>query len=85
MIIEAGLRKFTVIDLVADISGNLWIAAWKDGLYRFSPKTETFTRFDYPPSDSERANGADGRIVSVNLDKAGILWIGTPDGISRQS
>lgn len=69
-------------DVLEDRKGNLWFASKDSGVY-------------YYPSASLRAGGksyqhittkeglANNRVVFIYEDRAGIIWFGTGDGVSR--
>jgi signal transduction histidine kinase/ligand-binding sensor domain-containing protein/DNA-binding response OmpR family regulator len=64
--------------MIKDKEGNLWIGTWQNGLNKFDPGTEKFTRYlhneDNPNTVSSNA------IISLWEDKAGNIWIGTVGG-----
>jgi ligand-binding sensor domain-containing protein/signal transduction histidine kinase len=59
-----------------DQTGTLWLGAW-DGLYWYSRKNGTFTR--YTESDGLPSSAIQG----ILEDKLGYLWLSTKKGISR--
>ncbi len=64
-----------VICSVIDSKGNLWFGTWGAGLARFDGKRwKNFTMRD----------GLSGNVVnSLAIDRHGVLWIGTDNGVSR--
>jgi signal transduction histidine kinase/ligand-binding sensor domain-containing protein/DNA-binding response OmpR family regulator len=58
--------------LLEDRSGILWIGTYGDGLLKFDPEKEQFTR--YLNDSSTLSNNI---IRTIYEDKSGILWIGT--------
>ncbi len=62
-----------------DASGAVWVGTL-NGLNRFDPVTERFTRFYSNPADP--ASIAHNSIRALEGDPAGNLWVGTQDGIS---
>ncbi len=65
-----------VADLFVDRQGRVWIAT-ANGLSRFEPQTENFTRY------TTREGLPDNAINSLQQDALGRLWIGTDKGLAR--
>ena len=55
--------------LFEDVNGDLLIGTWKDGLYRYCIKENTFLH--YPPLDEENS------VLALFQDSRGVMWIGT--------
>jgi two-component system, sensor histidine kinase ChiS len=66
-----------VEDLAEDNKGNLWLAAEKEGLYKIESIYSTPEKFSYSPKENI------GKMVSVESDNRGNLWIGTWDGLLK--
>lgn len=58
------------IDIDQDRDGMLWFATQGGGLYRYSPHTHHWKRYDL----------ANGQINCCHIDAEGQLWVGTMDG-----
>jgi diguanylate cyclase (GGDEF)-like protein len=60
----------------------LWIAAYGNGLNRLDRKTGRFTHYRSNPKDADSL--ADDRVMSLAVDRDGIVWVGTIDsGLDR--
>lgn len=76
--VEKGLSQSTVFSITQDTLGFMWMAT-KDGLNRFDG-----TRFKvYRPQAGQAAQIASSYISYLYVDKAGHLWVGGNQGISR--
>ncbi|MEM7584525.1 MAG: ATP-binding protein [Acidobacteriota bacterium] len=71
-------RPDTVLDMVADPGGSLWLATYGRGLGRLDPDTEALTRYRHDATDSHSLSS--DFVLSLHLDQDGILWIGTLSG-----
>jgi signal transduction histidine kinase/ligand-binding sensor domain-containing protein len=65
-----------VADLFIDRRNRVWVAT-ANGLSRFEPQTENFTRY------TTREGLPDNAINSLQEDAQGRLWIGTDKGLAR--
>jgi ligand-binding sensor domain-containing protein/two-component sensor histidine kinase len=65
----------TVMDIVQDNSGYLWIGTFGGGIDRFEKKTENFIHFSNDPLDPQTL--PDNDILSLAVDRSGILWVGS--------
>lgn len=63
--------------LVSDGKGNLYLSTSENGLLIFSTEAKTFSRL------SRKDGLIDNKILNLNMDEYGKLWITTPAGISR--
>jgi signal transduction histidine kinase/ligand-binding sensor domain-containing protein/DNA-binding response OmpR family regulator len=64
--------------MIKDKEGNLWIGTWYNGLNKFDPSTEKFTRYLHDENNPSSISSND--IVSLCTDKEGNIWIGTIGG-----
>ncbi|MBO0935749.1 YceI family protein [Fibrella sp. HMF5335] len=70
---KAGQHRFW--DVLEDRRGNSWFASTDSGAFYYNGKS--FQRFT-------TAEGlADNRVMCIYEDKAGIIWLGTGNGLSR--
>ena len=69
------LGNNTVMDIVQDKSGYLWIGTFGGGIDRFEKKTENFIHFSNDPLDPQTL--PDNDILSLVVDRSGILWVGS--------
>lgn len=76
------LYSNVINDIVADQSGNLWIAT-DGGLNFYDIEDETFNRFN-PKTETETIkNLITGKINTLFVDKDDILWLGTDRGLIK--
>ena len=74
-----GLSNADVRAIVQDRQGFMWFGTWLGGLNRYDGYTFKVYRHD----DQEyRSLGCDS-IWALYLDRAGVLWVGTNDGVDR--
>lgn len=81
---NTGIPGDTTLDIFVDAAGKPWIPGyipfWEEGgMSRFDADTNTWftvTNVDYPQIASPRFN-------DIDSDAAGIMWIGTDDGLLR--
>ena len=65
----------TVMDVLQDESGYLWIGTFGGGITRYDKLRNEFSRFTYNP---EKENTLiDNDVISLCEDASGIIWIGT--------
>ena len=55
-----------------DKAGNLWIGTYNDGLNRFDPETETFTRYQNNPDNPYSISSVE--VLDIVEDSTGALW-----------
>jgi len=59
--------------------GTLWVGTNFNGLNRYRPDTDDFQRYQYVIPGVK----ASGRVVNINGDSTGALWISTDSGLFR--
>ncbi len=67
-----------------DADGVMWFGTYDGGLNRLDPDAQdkaVFTRFGYDPEDPLSLSG--NQVLAQCFDVAGILWLGTDQGVSR--
>ncbi len=69
-----------VSQAVAAADGSFWLGTVGAGLYRFDPVTERLAAARWQPSDRESLSS--DIVLSLRFDRAGLLWIGTRNGLS---
>ncbi len=74
--IETGI---TTIDIIEDNEKNMWFATWGKGLYRYNKQTNTWTNYLHHKEDPRSL--PHNQINTLCVDKEGILWIGTDNGL----
>jgi ligand-binding sensor domain-containing protein/signal transduction histidine kinase len=73
--------KPMVITITQDQSGVIWLGTWGHGLVAFDPKTGHSKFYRHVPSDPKSlSNDSVSRIL---VDRSGVLWAGTDDGLDR--
>src|SRR5271165_37142 len=76
------LSASTILSLIEDGHGYLWIGTWGGGLDKFDPTTEHFTHYRYNPDNPKSISG--DAIKSIAQDSHGYLWLGTvDDGLNK--
>ena len=68
----------TVMDVVMDNSGYLWLGTFGGGVDRFDKKTGNFIHLFNDPTDPSSLPEND--ILSLAVDRSGILWVGSHIG-----
>ncbi len=63
-----------------DKDENIWLATWRDGLYRISAKDKKTQVFRHDPNDPLSINS--NRINRIYQDSFGRIWIATERGLS---
>ena len=61
-----------------DVYGNVWMG-FIDGLYRFDPRTKTFSKYIHPNFQRPK----NFNVQCLYQGEAGILWIGTDRGLGK--
>jgi len=74
-----GLSQSDVRAIVQDRQGFMWFGTWLGGLNRYDGYTFKVYKHD---DQDERSLGCDG-IQTLYVDRAGVLWVGTNEGIDR--
>jgi ligand-binding sensor domain-containing protein/two-component sensor histidine kinase len=64
----------TVMDIVQDFDGYLWLGTFGGGIDRLDIDTESFRHYYYDPVNPKSL--PDNEILSLLVDKSGILWVG---------
>lgn len=74
-----GLSDNTILDIVADIDGGLWLASRDDGAYYWHPNSEAFSQLNRHDKQAPLSND---KIFSIFKDQE-TLWVGTVNGLNR--
>ena len=74
-----GLSQSDVRAIVQDRQGFMWFGTWLGGLNRYDGYTFKVYKHD---DQDERSLGCDG-IQTLYVDRAGVLWVGTNEGVDR--
>lgn len=75
------LSNDTVLAVVKDTAGFLWVGTAFGGLDRLDPMLGKFRHFRHDPGDSRTL--IDDNVICIHPDRAGMLWIGTHGGLDR--
>jgi len=70
----------TIEALYEDSDGYLWIGTFLNGLWRFDPRTETFTGFPLLPEGLNE--GGRGRVTDICEDGSGRIWVALEQGLA---
>lgn len=66
--------------LMQDSNGNIWFGTWGEGLYRFNPASETFSKIEIKPFAGGESNVDYDVILDICQDREGSVWVGTDGG-----
>lgn len=75
-----GLNESRVDQIAEDSKGALWIVTQATGLVRFDPNRAEFRSYRHT---SDTHSLSDDMTNSVCIDQAGVIWIGTQNGLNR--
>jgi len=64
-----------VLRIINDQNGYLWIATWKEGLFRYNPVSGE--KIQFLPHSDKPGSIVGSQIVALYEDKFGIIWAGT--------
>lgn len=70
-----GISDNTVIAIVQDLEGYLWIGTFGAGVDRFDPASDSFINFSKLISTPETIT--EQEILSLYIDRSGNLWVGS--------
>jgi ligand-binding sensor domain-containing protein len=73
--------KPTVITITQDPSGLIWYGTYGHGLVAFDPRKGHYRLYRHVPSDPKSLS--DDAVYRVMVDRSGILWVGTGNGLNR--
>ncbi|MFQ3581977.1 MAG: two-component regulator propeller domain-containing protein [Chloracidobacterium sp.] len=74
------LSNNRIWQIVEDSGGTFWLAT-SNGINRFDPRSETFTRYEYDPKNPKGLPSA--RVYCLCFDASGALWVGLNGGLAR--
>ncbi len=69
------LAHNTVMDIVEDEQGDIWIATWGGGLNKYDREGNYFVRYTHSESDTNSLS--DNLLYSIEIDQRGNIWVGT--------
>ncbi len=69
---------FKITRICQDTSGNLWLGTINDGLIQFNTRNNQTNIFKNDPLNPASIN--DNDIISLEVDKTGLIWAGTLSG-----
>ena len=73
--------KPSVITITEDHSGLIWFGTYGHGLVAFDPKTGHSKLYRHVASDPKSLSN--DAVYRVLVDRSGVLWVGTEDGLDR--
>lgn len=73
--LSASLSQATVLSLLEDQKGNLWIGTENDGLYILDARQTSLVHYVHARENERGISG--NSIWSLFQDKSGVIWIGT--------
>lgn len=76
---DARLPFTNIRDILADRSGNIWLATWQTGVFRHNSNKDVFEVQAWPEAVQKRTDEA--FINSFIEDQDHNIWIGTEDGL----
>ena len=78
--IENGIAKSIsyIFDIKKDKLGNLWIASWKDGLFKLPHGSKKFIR--YTNNKDDASSISNNNITSIYIDSENNVWLTTWGG-----
>jgi len=74
-------RSQSYVAMTVGNDGTLWLGSHYSGLHHFDPAKGTFTIYRSIPGDTESLR--DNMIPTVYANPAGIIWVGTQNGLNR--
>lgn len=67
-----------IMDIKEDLTGNIWIASFNEGLIKYNPSTKMFSQLSF--ADKEKKNIIQhGKIMDIVIGKDNIIWLGMID------
>jgi len=66
-----------------DSEGMIWLGTFDKGIYRFDPKRKFYTILNNNPNNA--ISLTDNHVNKIYIDRAGTVWVGTSDGVSKYS
>lgn len=66
-----------------DSKGMIWLGTSGMGIYRFDPKQRIYTILNNNPNNPSSLT--DNHVNKIYVDRTGIVWVGTAEGISKFS
>ena len=74
-----GLSQSDVRAIVQDRQGFMWFGTWLGGLNRY----DGYTFKVYKHDDQDKGSLGCDRIQTLYVDRNGVLWVGTDEGVDR--
>jgi signal transduction histidine kinase/frataxin-like iron-binding protein CyaY len=76
----SSLSHNQVFTIYEDKNKTIWVGALGGGLNRFDPKKKCFDHFK---NDLAANSLGDNSVLSILMDSAGMLWVGTVNGLNK--
>lgn len=68
-------------EIYVDRDGYIWIGTYDNGLCRFDPAVERFTRYEHDPFNDRSIDHH--HVWTIYQDRSGTIWIGTSASLNR--
>lgn len=72
---KQGFSAIRVASLYQDIDATVWLGSNADGLFRWSPGSDTFLQYRHQTGD--KFSVADNQLSALYRDRAGTFWVGS--------
>ncbi|MDP2039129.1 MAG: two-component regulator propeller domain-containing protein, partial [Ignavibacteria bacterium] len=77
------VKTGNVMALCEDNSGNIWMGTNQSGISIYTPKTNSFTRFNPYSDKSDSYSLSNNRVNIIFEDSKKNIWIGTAGGLNK--
>ncbi len=75
---DPGIPSILIFDIHQDALGNLWLATYENGLYKFDAERKEWMHYAHSPSDNRSLPY--NKVLSIFEDSKHQLWISTEGG-----
>ena len=80
---ENALSQNTILALLGDPRGGIWLGTEAGGLARLDPATGLFRLYRHDPRDPKSLSNDKVNALWVDTDSPDVLWVGTHQGLNR--
>ena len=71
---DFALDDFGIPPILNSRGGDIWVANWNSGVFRYDPETGDYEIFEHDPKDTESLSGP--VVMSIFEDSKGDIWVG---------
>jgi signal transduction histidine kinase/ligand-binding sensor domain-containing protein len=71
---DFALDDFGIPPVLSSRGGDIWVANWNSGIFRYDPETGEYEIFEHDPKDPESLSGP--VVMSIFEDSKGDIWVG---------